>query len=67
MVLQQTSMKQKGVRDLPPPGVRHHETTHDERLEVITLRDEAGMSRAENGKRLNIRKSTVQKVVPHLI
>ena len=67
MVLQQTSMKQKGVREPPPPGVRHHETTRDERLKVITLRDETGMSWAEIGKRLNIRKSTVQKVVLHLI
>ena len=34
-------MKLKGVRELPPPGVQHCETTRDERLKVITLRDEA--------------------------
>ena len=59
----QTSMKQKGIRESPPPGVRHHETTRDERLRVITLRDESGMSWAEIGRRLNIHRRTVQKVV----
>ena len=57
-------MKQKGVREPPPPGVRHHETTRDERIKVITLRDEVGMGWAEIGRKLNILPRTVQKVVP---
>ena len=59
-------MKQKGD-ELPPPGVRHHETTRDERLKVTTLRDKTGMNWTETDKRLNIRKSTVQKVEIDLI
>ena len=60
----QTSMKQKGVREPPPPGVRHHETTRDERLKVITLRDESGMSWAEIGRRLNIHRRSKRVVLP---
>ena len=53
-------MKQKGVREPPSPGVRHHETTHGERLKVITSQDEAGMSWAEIGRRLDIRESSAK-------
>ena len=55
-------MKLKGVRELPPLGVQHSETTRDERLKVITLRDEAGMAWTEIGRRLNMKKQTVQRV-----
>ena len=51
-------MKQKGIREPPPPVVWHHETTHDERLKVITLRNETGMSWADVGRRSTIHKRT---------
>ncbi|KAF8535162.1 hypothetical protein BDD12DRAFT_893767 [Trichophaea hybrida] len=54
-------MKQKGKREQPPAGtVRHHETTRDERIKVITF-DEVGMSWTQIGKKLNIDSRTVQK------
>jgi hypothetical protein len=56
-------MKLNGVRDRPPPGVRHTETTRAERIKVLTLRDDVGMTWAEIGRRLNIDRRAVQKVV----
>lgn len=56
-------MKSKGVRELPPPGVRHRETTRDERLRVIALRDETAMSWTEIGRTLSIDRRTVQRVI----
>ena len=38
---------------MPPPDVRLHETTCDERIKVITLRDETRMSWTEIERRLN--------------
>jgi len=34
-------MKQKGRRENPPIGVKHRETTRDERMRIITLYDDA--------------------------
>ena len=56
-------MKQKGICELPPPGVRQHETTRSEQLKAITLRDGSGMSWAAIDRRLNIHKRIIQKVV----
>ena len=56
-------MKQQGAREPQPLGVRHHETTRDERLKVIALRDEAVTGWAEIGRKLNINRRTVQNVV----
>lgn len=54
-------MKQKGVREQQPEGVRHRETTRDERIKVITLR-EAEWSWTKIGNYLNIDRRTCQKV-----
>ena len=35
-------MKQKGVRERNPVGVRHRETTRDERIRIVALYDDAG-------------------------
>ena len=47
-------MKQKGTREQPPNGVRYRETTRDERMKVITLRDHAGCGWTRIGPHLNI-------------
>jgi DNA invertase Pin-like site-specific DNA recombinase len=57
------TMKQKRVRDRPPPGVRHTETTRDERIKVLTLRDDARMGWTAIGRKLGIDRRTVQKVI----
>ena len=51
-------MKEKGTRAVGRRG----ETTRDERIKVITLRDEAGLTWAQIGQKLNIDRRTVQKV-----
>jgi hypothetical protein len=57
-------MKQKGKREQPAAdsAVKHHETTRDERIKVITLREEARLSWTAIGKKLGIDRRTVQKV-----
>ncbi|PWW74558.1 hypothetical protein C7212DRAFT_346066 [Tuber magnatum] len=48
------TMQQKGIWKQNPQGVRHRETTQDERLKVITLRDNAGWTWMRIGQELNI-------------
>ena len=55
-------MKQKGTRENAPPGIRHTETTRDEQIRVISLRDDAGLSWTAIGQRLGINRGTAQKV-----
>lgn len=56
-------MKLKGTREnLPTRGGKHQETTRDERVRVVTLRDDAGLGWTAIGKKLNIDRRTVQKV-----
>ena len=55
-------MKQKGTRENAPPGTRHTETTQDERIRVISLRDDAGLIWTAIGQRLGINRGTAQKV-----
>ena len=55
-------MKQKGTHENAPPGIRHTETTQDERIRVISLHDDAGLSWTAIGQRLGINRGTAQKV-----
>jgi len=55
-------MKQTGKREQNPQGVQHRETTRDERMQVITLRDHASWSWARIGQELNIDRRICQKV-----
>ena len=55
-------MKQKGTRENAPPGTRHTETTRDERIRVVSLRDDAGLSWTAIGQRLGIDRGTALKV-----
>jgi len=55
-------MKQTGVREQNPVGVRHRETTRDERVRIMTLRDDAGWSWTKIGQLLKIDRWTCQKV-----
>jgi len=47
-------MKEKGTREQNPRGVRHRETTREERVKVITLHDDAGWNWSRIGQHLNI-------------
>ena len=51
-------MKEKGKRK---PG-RRQETTRDERIKVITLRDEAGWGWTRIGEKLEMDRRTAQRV-----
>ena len=55
-------MKTKGTREPPPTGKRHLETTRDDRIKVISLRDSVGWSWSRIGAELNIDRRTCQKV-----
>ena len=55
-------MKQKGTRENAPPDIQHRETTRDERIRVISLRDNAGLSWTAIGQRLVINRGTARKV-----
>ncbi|KAI5845497.1 hypothetical protein BZA05DRAFT_407833 [Tricharina praecox] len=55
-------MKQKGVRDPVPEGVSHRETTRDERIQIIALREKAGWSWRQIAKKLRIDKSTASRI-----
>ena len=55
-------MKQKGTCENASPGIRHRETTWDELIRVISLRDDAGLSWTAMGQRLGINRGTAQKV-----
>ena len=54
-------MKEKGIREQYPEGVRYRETTRDERIKVIAFR-EAGWGWTKIGNHLNIDRRTCQKV-----
>ena len=54
-------MREKGTRD----PEKRQETTRDERVKVIALRDAAGMSWTEIGKKLNMNRRTAQRVSHH--
>jgi len=54
-------MKQKGVRD-PAVGVRHRETTRDERLRVISLRENARWAWRQIGRELRINPRTASRI-----
>jgi len=60
-------MKQKGIREQNPDSVRHRETTGDERIKVVTLRDEAGWNWTRIGAHLNIDRRKCQKIGLRLI
>ncbi|KAI5842850.1 hypothetical protein BZA05DRAFT_411645, partial [Tricharina praecox] len=55
-------MKQKGVRDPVPEGVSHRETTRDERIQLIALREKAGWSWRRIAKEFKIDKSTAMRI-----
>ena len=54
-------MKQKGVRD-PAVGVRHRETTQDERMRVISLRENARWSWRQIERELRIDPRTASRI-----
>jgi len=54
-------MKQKGVRD-PAVGVRHRETTRDERMRVISLRENARWSWRQIGRELRFDPRTASRI-----
>ena len=56
------TMKEKGRREQEPVGTSYQETTRDERMMVMTLRDEIGMNWSEIGRRLKINRRMVQRV-----
>ena len=55
-------MKQKDTRENEPSGIQHRETIRDERIRVISLRDDAGLIWTAIGQRLGINRGTAQKV-----
>jgi len=55
-------MKVKGTREQYLIGKRHVETTRDDPIRVITLRDNAQWSWGQIGKELGIDRRTCQKV-----
>ncbi|KAG0129160.1 hypothetical protein HOY82DRAFT_540966 [Tuber indicum] len=55
-------MKQKGTRKQNLEGARHRKITRDERLKVITLRDNAGWTWTQIGQHLNIYPRTCQRI-----
>lgn len=55
-------MKQKGVCERNPEGVRHQETTRDERIWIIALRNDAGWGWMKIGQHLHIGRPTCQNV-----
>ena len=55
-------MKQRGTCENAPPGIRHRETTRDERIRVISMRDDTGMSWTAIGKCLEINRGSAQWV-----
>ena len=55
-------MKLTGVRERNPQGVRHRETTRNERTRIVTLRDDAGWGWTKIGQHLQIDRRTCQKV-----
>jgi len=59
---QEQNMKLTGVCERNPEGVRHRETTRDERIRIVTLRDDAGWSWTKIGQHLHIDRRTCQKV-----
>ncbi|KAI5854236.1 hypothetical protein BZA05DRAFT_435253 [Tricharina praecox] len=54
-------MKQKGVRD-PAVGVSHRETTRDERMRAIALRDHAKWSWRQIGRELKMDARTASRI-----
>ena len=54
-------MKQKGKSECPQEA-RHTETTQDERVRIITLRDNIGWKWTKIVEQLNIDQRTCQKV-----
>jgi len=55
-------MKQKGRRENPPIGVKHRETTRDERMRIITLYDDAKWNWSQIARTLNIDRRTCAKI-----
>lgn len=55
-------MKQKGVREWNPEGVRHRETTRNERIWIIALRDDASWGWTKIGQHVDIDRRTCQNV-----
>ena len=55
-------MKQKGRRENPPIGVRHRETTRDERMRIITLYDDAKWNWSKIARTLNIDRRTCANI-----
>ena len=55
-------MKTKGRREQNPDGVAYRETTRDERMMVITLRDEMSLDWSDIGRRLKMNRRTAQRV-----
>ena len=54
-------MKQKGTHENATPGFRHRETTRDELMRLILLRD-VGLSWTAIEQSLGINRETTQKV-----
>ncbi|PWW76004.1 hypothetical protein C7212DRAFT_344475 [Tuber magnatum] len=54
-------MKQTDTCEQNPRGVRHRETTRDERNKVITLLDYSGWNWLRIGRELNIDRSTCRR------
>jgi len=55
-------MELTGVRERNPQGVRHRETTRDECIRIVTLRDDAGWGWTEIVQHLQIDRHICQKV-----
>lgn len=58
-------MKLRGTRQDHHEDVHNRETTRDERLRIITLRDDAGWSFREIGKQLNLSHATCHRIYKH--
>jgi len=56
------TMKQKGRRQNPPIGVSYRETTRDERMRIIALRENAGWTWSKIGRELNINRRTCERI-----
>lgn len=55
-------MKQKGKREPAPSGVHHRETTRDERLRIIALRENAHWNWSQIERELGIGRRTCQRI-----
>jgi len=56
------SHEPKGVREVAPEGVSHRETTRDERMRIIALKENAEWNWSQIGRELNINRRTCERI-----